>query len=95
MSYKIVRRLGIVSLVVSGWLMSSAQAEDISMAEVPSSVRSTIEKEAKGHEVTEIEREKEDDGKVIFEAEWREEGRKIEIKVDEQGKLIERKVKKT
>lgn len=92
MNYRIIRHLGIASLVVSGWLVPFAQADNIRMEEVPTLIRSTIEKEAKGQKVTEIERDTEDNGKVVYEAEWEEQGKKVEIKIDEQGKVIERKV---
>jgi hypothetical protein len=59
----------------------------VSINDVPKPVKKTILKEAKGGTVEEIEREQ-DDGKVIFDADIVVDGKKFELKVAENGKLL-------
>ena len=63
------------------------RARPLPINDVPKPVKKTILKEAKGGKVEEIEREKED-GKVIFDADIVVDGKKFELKVAENGKLL-------
>jgi hypothetical protein len=73
-------------LVVAG----VGSGKDISLSEVPQPVRDTIERETKGFEIDDIDREK-DDGKVVYEVEAEStDGRRSEMVVAEDGSLIKK-----
>jgi len=65
--------------------------EKVTIDQVPAAVKATILKEANGATVTEIEKETKD-GKTVYEAEWTEGGKEVEITVAEDGTLIEKEV---
>lgn len=60
---------------------------EISLAEVPAAVRATILKHAGKNRVHEVEVETRR-GKTFYEAEWKDNGREIEIKVSAEGRLL-------
>ena len=70
------------------------EKEKLTLDQVPAAVRATIEKEAKGAEIKEIEKEDED-GKLVYEAEFVRDGKETEIKVDPAGKLLSTEVELT
>jgi hypothetical protein len=64
----------------------------VTLDQVPAEVKATIMKEAGSNTIKEIE-EISKDGKVVcFEAEWKADGKEIEIKVAPDGKLLSRKI---
>jgi len=63
--------------------------KDVSLSEVPQAVRATIERELKGIDIDDIERDR-DDGKIVFEVEAKDEGRDIDLKIAEDGTLLQR-----
>ena len=65
--------------------------QDISLDKVPAAVRATILKEAGGNPVREVEVESRR-GKKYYEAEWMADGRNVEIKVSEDGKLLRKRI---
>jgi uncharacterized membrane protein YkoI len=64
---------------------------DVTLDQVPAAVKATILAEAKGVSIKEIERESKK-GKAVYEAEWMEDGKEIEIKVSSDGKLLKREI---
>jgi hypothetical protein len=64
--------------------------ENVNLDDLPAAVKATILKEANGATIKEIEREKGKDGKIVYEAEWIENGKEVEITVAEDGTLLER-----
>ncbi|MHC4212264.1 MAG: PepSY-like domain-containing protein [Planctomycetota bacterium] len=62
--------------------------EDVSLSELPQSVRIAIERELKGMEIGDIERD-EDNGKIVYEAEA-DGDIDIKIKIAEDGTLLQR-----
>lgn len=65
--------------------------EEVSLDQVPAAVKATILKEAKGAAIMEVERET-SSGKTFYEAEWRADGKEVEIKVAADGTLLGREV---
>jgi len=65
--------------------------EEVTLKQVPEAVRKTILKAAGKHKIEEIERETKN-GKTVYEAEWREGDKEVEIKVAPNGKLLKREV---
>jgi len=65
--------------------------KDVTLDQVPAAVKATILKEAAGSKVEEIEAETRG-GRTVYEAEWHEGGKEIEIKVAPDGKLLKREV---
>jgi len=65
--------------------------EQVSINDVPQSVKATIMANAVGGTVKEIERETED-GKIIYEAEVIINGKEVEVKVGNDGKLLGKEV---
>ena len=66
--------------------------EEVSIEEVPRIVKTIILKHAKGEDIEEIEREKQD-GVKVYEVEIIAGDEEIELKVARNGKIISRKVK--
>lgn len=64
---------------------------DISLDDVPATVKATILKEAAGAEIEEVVKETED-GKVVYEAEFEVDGQEVEIEVSPDGTLLEREI---
>ncbi len=65
--------------------------EKVTLDQVPAAVKATILKEAGNNAITEIEKETKD-GKVVYEAEWKVDGKEVEIKVAEDGTLLGKEV---
>lgn len=101
--WAIVCCLAVAGLILSGAMVGPTWAggdkdkgskteKKVTLDQVPAPVKATILKEAGNNKITEIE-ETSKDGKVVyFEAEWKLDGKGIEIKVAPDGKLISRKV---
>lgn len=64
-----------------------ANSTVVTLEQLPPAVRKTIEKEAGGNKIEEIEKETEN-GKTVYEAEVTIDGKEWEIEVAEDGKLI-------
>ena len=67
----------------------AAKEKKISLDEVPEAARNTILHEAAGNMVREIEQETENE-RTVYEAEWKVDGKEVEVKVTADGKLLER-----
>ena len=63
---------------------------EMTLDQVPPAVRATIEKEARGATIEDVEREDEG-GKVIYEVELERDNVEWKLKIDESGKVIQRK----
>ena len=63
--------------------------KDVSLSEVPQAVRATIERELKGVEIDDIDREK-DDGKIVYEVDAENDDRQVKLKIAENGTLLEK-----
>ncbi|MHC4745598.1 MAG: PepSY-like domain-containing protein, partial [Planctomycetota bacterium] len=64
-------------------------ADDVSLSEVPQAVRAVIERETKGFEIDDLERDK-DDGEIVYEVDAENDDRQIKLKVAENGTLLEK-----
>ncbi len=62
--------------------------QDISIDQLPAPVRSTVDRETKGAQITDIE-EDEEHGKVIYEIEFTLDGKQFELDVAADGTLLE------
>ena len=82
-----------VVLVSMAWAGSGKKTEkEVTIDQVPAAVKATILKEADGKTIEEIE-EVSKDGKVVYyEAEWKADGKEVEIKVSSDGKLLGKEV---
>lgn len=67
-------------------LMADTESR-LALEEVPQAVRETIEREANGREIADIDREMHED-RAIFEVEFREQGINQQIHVEEDGTLV-------
>lgn len=63
----------------------------VTLDQVPDAVKAAILAEAKGNPIKEIEKETEH-GQTTYEAEWIVDGKEIELKVSDDGKVLKRKV---
>jgi len=79
-------------LVLSGITVAAAmaRADDVLIKDLPRVVRTTVEKEAKGAIVEDIERET-SNGSVYYEVEIERDNQEWKLRIDESGKVIERK----
>jgi hypothetical protein len=66
-----------------------AYAEDVTMAELPRPVRETVEREVGAAEISEIERDDDEQG-TVYEIEFRENNRKFELDVSPEGQVLRR-----
>ncbi len=94
-AWKLLGCVGVASLMLGVVLVSMARAgngkkteKKVTIDQVPAAVKATILKEAAGKKIEEIE-EVSQDGKVLYyEAEWKADGKEVEIKVAPDGKLL-------
>jgi hypothetical protein len=96
--------LGLVSasasITVSGCASSRDRAEDstataeveVTMAQLPPAVRQTLEREAAGGEVEEIELETKADGVITYSADTKIGGKIYDITIAQDGTLISREL---
>ena len=63
--------------------------EEIALDSAPAAVKATILKEAKGAAIEEIEKGNEN-GKTVYEAQFKVDGKKVELKIAEDGTVLER-----
>lgn len=63
----------------------------MSFADVPAPVQATLRRESNGARIDKVDKET-DDGKTIYEADVMMSGTNWELKVDETGKLVSKKV---
>ena len=76
-----------VILILVLMVFGVSSGEEVKLSELPQPVRATIEKQMKGFEIEEIERDS-DDGKIVYEA--KADGDKdMQIKIAEDGTLLE------
>lgn len=68
------------------------QEQTLTLEQLPSQVRTTVEAEAQGGKIIEIEMENGKDGKVLFEVEILKGGQKVEVLIASDGSVIKRKV---
>jgi uncharacterized membrane protein YkoI len=84
-------QLGLVlaALVLVGCKSHEAKDEvKVAMADVPAAVKATLDKEAAGGKVTEVEKETKN-GKTVYSADVTDKaGKKWDVVVGEDGKLI-------
>lgn len=66
-----------------------ALADDVSMEQLPDPVRETVQREAGDAQILEIERDREPSG-TVYEVEVLQEGRKFEIDIADDGRLLQR-----
>jgi uncharacterized membrane protein YkoI len=65
----------------------------VKMADLPAAVRATLEKEAAGGKVMEVEKEMQN-GKTVYSADVMVKGQTWDITVDESGKVIKKEMEK-
>ncbi len=70
---------------------ASHAGEDLTLEQLPAAVRTTVERETTGGQITDIERDREA-GKVIYEVEFTLNGKSYELDVAEDGALLERRL---
>jgi uncharacterized membrane protein YkoI len=84
----IIIGLGSIGALVHGGTDKDEQKQKIAITDLPPAVQKTIQDNLAGGRITETEKETKD-GKTYYEAEvQRSGGEKVEIKVAEDGKLI-------
>ncbi len=65
----------------------------VALKDVPAAVRATLEKEAAGGKITEVEKEVKD-GKTIYSADIESGGKAWDVAVGEDGKLLSKELEK-
>ena len=80
----------IIAIPVSASDKGKSKEEKVKLSDCPAAVQKTIKDSANGGEVLEVEKETNKDGAVVYEAEVKKaSGKKVEITVAEDGKLID------
>lgn len=83
-------RICLVALTAITVNTGVAAADDVRMKDLPQAVRTTVEQEAKGAVVEDIERETKN-GTVYYELEIERDNQEWKLLIDGSGKVIERK----
>ncbi len=86
--YRNLTDLAVATAVLLSISAAISYAEDVSLSEVPQAVRIIIERETKGFEIDDIEREK-DDGKIVYEVDAENDSGEIKLKIAADGTLLE------
>ena len=73
-------------LCLSAWAAED-QEEKVSLDKLPAAVAKALKEQAGGEKITDFSKEK-DDGKAVYEATFKKNGRVHDVTVDEEGKLI-------
>jgi uncharacterized membrane protein YkoI len=88
-------KVGLVAATVALALALPAHAEgkkkkeEVKLADCPAAVQQTIKDNAGGGEILEVEKATKKDGTVVYEAEVKKaDGKKVEVKVAADGKLL-------
>jgi hypothetical protein len=89
MNRKAVISLFYIILPTVGLTTIPVLAEDVEMSDLPQAVRQTIQRELKGMEIDDLERDK-DDGKIVYELEAENNDREIRLKIAQDGTLLEK-----
>ncbi|HXH85021.1 MAG TPA: hypothetical protein VNN07_19085 [Candidatus Tectomicrobia bacterium] len=86
-----IGRAGVVVAALAALVAGpgSVRADQVSLDQVPPAVRATIEREIQGGRLEEIERETRG-GEVVYEVAFERDGRSREIRVAEDGTVLER-----
>ncbi|HOD82069.1 MAG: hypothetical protein BWX88_01626 [Planctomycetes bacterium ADurb.Bin126] len=85
----ILLSVAVCSLLLSSGACVNAKEVQVTIDQVPQAVRDAILKEAGEAKIDEIEKETKGD-KVTYEAEWKVDGKEIEIKLAEDGTVLAR-----
>ena len=81
--------VAVVAVTMALALPAFAKEEDVKLSDCPAAVQKTIQDNAAGGTIGDIEKETKKDGSVVYEADVKKsDGSKIEIKVAADGKLI-------
>ena len=88
-------KVGLVAAVVAlalalpAYAEGKKQKEEVKLADCPAAVQQTIKDNAAGGEILEVEKATKKDGTVVYEAEVKKaDGKKVDVKVAADGKLI-------
>jgi hypothetical protein len=65
--------------------------QDVSLDQLPAPVRATVERETKGGQITDLERDQEH-GQTIYEVEFALDGKQYELDISAEGQLLERRL---
>ena len=80
----------VIVAIVLGGTAGAAGADEVRIDQVPPAVRATIEREARGGRIEEIERETKN-GRVVYKIEFVQGDKEYEIRVAQDGTLLKRK----
>ena len=86
----ILRTVSLVTLLLGAPGAALADDDDVSFESLPSAVQTTVQREVKGGQILDIERDTKQ-GKVVFEVEFVDAGTYWELHVAEDGKLLSRR----
>jgi len=88
--------LFVAVIVIAGGCAHKAEEEENEVKlrpdEVPPAVLSALEREAGGAAITTVDKEQAKDGRTVYETDVMMNGKNWEIKVDETGKLVSKKL---
>jgi len=74
-----------------GELFETEDEQKVEFKDLPFAVQETVKREAGNSNIEEMSKETED-GKTFFEVEFKQDGREVEIKIAENGVVLEREV---
>ena len=86
--YRNLTVLAVATAVLLSLSALSSYADDVSLSEVPQAVRTLIERETKGFDIDDIERDK-DDGKIVYEVDAENDSGEMKLKIAADGTLLE------
>lgn len=68
------------------------QETKVTLDQVPAAVKATLMQAAEGNQIKSVDKEMKKDGKVVYETDVMINGKNMEIRVSDSGKLISKKV---
>lgn len=80
-----------VSIAAVSMADKDEKEEAVTIEQLPAAVQTTLQAQAAGGTILEIEKETED-GKVVYEAEISKDGKTVEVEIAEDGTLIKSEV---
>lgn len=90
LNWSLIVGMGVFGLAPLAGAKEHEAEEKVTMDQVPAQAQATIKKEANGATISEVEKETHK-GKAVYEAEYMQDGKKVELKVDENGKVLKKK----
>lgn len=92
-TWRTLRAILVAAMLVPAvaWANDDNDDDDLTLEELPAAVRSTLEREAKGATIEDIDRERRADGSTYYEVEIEHTDQEWKLQISPTGELLQRK----